>query len=181
MSSSDQLERWAKKHIGESFRGVFCSDELAKAGTALHRGRDHFERSIIFNYDPTTRPGSHWIAIRITPTTLEYFDSYGQKPDAADDVLRDRTHFLEFCEQHAPRGTWTYNQLDLQALDSGTCGHYCLWFCKNGPPDPKNTDWLPIFEAGGQPPTVKNPMGLRRVDQTAAARRDAEITRLVRL
>lgn len=183
MTSSTQLEEWGHRHIGPGFLGVFMSDETAAASSALWNARRQpGPKSLIFNYDPRSKGGSHWVAVRIDESGfLDWIDSYGLAPDADDKVLRDKTKFRQWCEAESRHGRWAWNQLDLQSIEGTTCGQYSLWSCLHGMPDPRNPAWAPVFEAGGeQPPVIKNGLlGLRKVNQHAAKLRDEEIKRLV--
>ena len=185
MTSANELEEWARKNIDwkdrEEFVGVFMADQLADASAALRRSGARV-KSLIFNYDPAGKPGSHWVAARITPRELEWFDSYGQRPDGDDPVLRDRTQFTRWCEKNAPRGLYKYNTLDFQALESAVCGQYALWFCKHGLPDADSPAWRPFYtQPGFIPQHVKGLPSLWRQDQTVAKARDDLIRELVQI
>lgn len=157
------------------------SDQLADAARALHRSPAE-ERSVIFNVDPSNKLGSHWVAARLTPSTLEWFDSYGLPPDGDDPVLHDRTHFREWCERLAPRGGYEWNHLDFQALSSAVCGQYALWFCRHGLPDADHPAWRSFYQLPGAfPHRIRGLSGLWRQDQSVAAARDGIIRELVRL
>jgi hypothetical protein len=184
MTTADQLEGWARQNIDDGrraeFVGVYMSDQLADASAALRKSSAH-TRSLIFNYDPAGKPGSHWVGVRITPSKLEWFDSYGQRPDADDGVLRDRTGFRAWCEKNSPRGYFLWNSLDFQALDSAVCGQYALFFCKNGLPDASNPAWKPFRQLPWTTPESRGIKGLPSVNQEAAKARDDLIRELVRL
>jgi len=97
----------------KSFLGVFPSD-LLTSHSILQAG------SIIINTDPSTKRGSHWLAIRFEPRSSYsyYFDSYGNPasvPSIQEFIRRNST----VCQ---------YNTVQLQGPTSTICGHYCCLF-----------------------------------------------------
>ena len=129
MSTTSQLENWAEKNIS-NFYGVYSADTLPNPQDITPLG------SIIVNYDTHDKPGSHWVAIIITQNSVDWFDSFGMKPDADDLILGHKTYFHRWLKELCQRlgiKSYSYNTADLQALSGKTCGHYSLWFCKNGP------------------------------------------------
>lgn len=149
MSSDAQLAEWARENVdapGESqFVGVFMSDEVHMAENALWQSRARF-KSVIFNYDPRGKAGTHWVAARFERSGPgEWFDSYGTPPDWDDKILHDNTHFRDFMKRMSTRGVFSANTIDLQAIETNVCGHYALWFCKHGMPDRKNKAWRALL------------------------------------
>ena len=70
----------------------------------------------VLNSDPSTSPGSHWVAVyHSTPHSLEFFDSFGFAP--ADLGFHFDTSF------HV-----TQNKTQVQSLNSKVCGEYCIYF-----------------------------------------------------
>jgi len=117
MASGEELNNMCAKIPG--FLGVFASDDLPyprpKTGC------------LIVNYDPKTKKGSHWCAMRFHKySPSEYFDSFGLKPDQADRIVHDKTNFNEYL------GPFVYNMFDFQNIHDDTCGYYCVLFCKYG-------------------------------------------------
>lgn len=184
MTSASQLEDWARHNVDDGHRaefvGVFMADQLAEASAALRHSAAR-ARSLIFNYDPAGKPGSHWVGVRVLPNKLEWFDSYGQRPDADDGVLHDRTGFRAWCEKNAPRGIYQWNSLDFQALDSAVCGQYALYFCQHGLPDADNPAWEPFHRLPWTIPRTRGVMSLPAVNQEAARARDQLIRELVHI
>ena len=64
MSSTSQLELWAVKNIS-NFLGVYPADKLPKTIKA--------PCSLIFNYDTSNLPGSHWVAVWIKKHNIYWF------------------------------------------------------------------------------------------------------------
>lgn len=91
------------------FKGVFASDKLPH--TKVKR-----PSCFIINTDPSTKPGTHWVAIYFpNKGKPEYFDSFGLKPkikSILSFISRDNKGF-------------TYNRKQLQNVFSTVCGNYC--------------------------------------------------------
>jgi hypothetical protein len=80
----------------------------------------------------------HWVSLFVSkeqPNTLEFFDSYGLKPDSElkliPDYFRERSgqskpHLTYLIEQSSDWKTLLYNELDLQSMrkDTNTCGRW---------------------------------------------------------
>ena len=136
MSTTAQLERWATKHPplyhNAAFLGVFASDCLPDPETTATRA----PAALVVNYDPNDLPGSHWCSVIITRGVVCWFDSYGLPPDAPDLLIGHETHFrgwLTAVCRLLGLAHFSSNQSDLQSLGESTCGHWALFFLKNGP------------------------------------------------
>ena len=75
-------------------------------------------RAYVVNLDNDDQPGSHWVAIWIGCAGAEYFDPIGLPP-----LFTDIEQFMDKAS-----GQWTYNDAELQSVDSDVCGHYCLFY-----------------------------------------------------
>jgi len=90
-----------------NFLGVFASDRLPTLITS-------FPSCLVANTDPHNQPGTHWVAFNfISPTELEFFDSFGMHPFVYGFNLDYKVHF---------------NEHQIQSFDSAVCGHYCIYF-----------------------------------------------------
>lgn len=91
------------------FQGVFASDKLPKLKVKK-------PSCFIINTDPSSKPGTHWVAIYFPKKgSAEYFDSFGFKPK-----IKSITNFLTAnCKRY------TYNKIQLQNIFSTVCGNYC--------------------------------------------------------
>lgn len=103
-----------------SFHGVFAADQLPV--------RVSLPSAVIANTDESVKDGQHWTAFYINEHREgEFFDSYGLRPSVAQ-----HKHFLD---RNAV--LWFYNDVQLQALNSTVCGHYCAVYlalrCRNIP------------------------------------------------
>ena len=131
MSTTTQLESWAAKNIPH-FLGVFSADTLPEPANVARAA----PTVLIVNYDPHGMPGSHWVACRIRRHEVEWFDSFGLAPDADNLILGHKTRFKEWLAEvcgHLGLKAFNYNTADIQAISASTCGHYALWFSRNGP------------------------------------------------
>jgi hypothetical protein len=91
-----------------NFRGVFPSDRLPNRP----------KRGIyIVNFDPSHKPGIHWVAINVLNSKrAEYFDSYAFPPSVADII-----NFLKAFKV-------VENSVRLQNYQSDLCGEYCCLY-----------------------------------------------------
>lgn len=68
------------------------TDELCKINLKklINKGKKYI--GVVFNLDPHTKGGSHWIAMfcNIPKKTINYWDSYGYKPPTEVKILMDR-------------------------------------------------------------------------------------------
>lgn len=91
------------------FKGVFSCDKLPKykiKKTACY----------IINTDPSSKPGTHWVAIFFPKKGYaEYFDSFGFEPK-----IKSIIKFIMNNSSH-----YTYNKKQLQNIFSSVCGNYC--------------------------------------------------------
>ena len=92
------------------FDGVFASDRLPSLCDS--------KTAMVVNIDPYNSPGSHWVCMYIENGKGEFFDSYGEYPYVHS--------FINFLNRNCK--SWTFNRVDLQAIDSDVCGHYCIHF-----------------------------------------------------
>lgn len=99
-------------HVSRMFLGVYASDTLPRSIT-------HLPALIIVNTDVISKPGTHWQAIFIGKDRRgEFFDSYGLPPFV--------THHINFLNKMCI--SYRYNTRDLQAINSTTCGEYCVMY-----------------------------------------------------
>lgn len=102
-----QIERILKQdfYVNPTFHGVCAIDTLP-----------HFEYgSCVFNTAPSTKKSGHWIALYVTDSTVEYFDSYGREPSRS---LKRRWW----------NKLWCSNVVPLQSPLSAVCGQYCIYY-----------------------------------------------------
>ena len=93
----------------KTFSGVFAADELPEIIDASPCG-------FVANTDPSTEPGTHWLAFYY-PSRGErgFFDSYGYPPD-------------NYGEAFKLYGVETWNKRKIQSSWSTVCGQYCIFY-----------------------------------------------------
>ena len=101
-----------------NFIGVFAQDQLEhliiKSATI----------SFVVNFDFSNQTGSHWIAIKISKSSLEIFDSLGFSKSSWDKKPKILIKFLlQFKDSHK-----IFITPQLQAEQSILCGVYCIFF-----------------------------------------------------
>jgi hypothetical protein len=104
--------------------GVFPADLLPKIKIKK------LPAAIICNSDPSTLPGTHWLAIYLyknknkstTSCNAEFFDSFGRPPSHYSSFI---TQFLQLNASRV-----IYNTKQVQAPLTMTCGLHCLYFLK---------------------------------------------------
>jgi hypothetical protein len=150
-TTTEQLIAYHKRMRTPRFMGVFASDELPRnpVGSAL-----------ICNYDPSDRPGSHWVAMDFRGRgRADYFDSFGKAPGADNGVLHDKAPFADYMKRHAiaagAPGVW-HNSEDWQAYGDDQCGVWASFFLRFGRPrdegrwaDGVNPAWARFVSNGG--------------------------------
>ena len=77
-----------------------------------------FPSAYIFNFDPGTKPGLHWVEVYFhSNRTGEYFNSFGRPP------IREIEQFLNTYAEK-----WQYNRLQVQELYTTTCGQFSVFY-----------------------------------------------------
>src|SRR5271156_72479 len=96
-----------------NFLGVFAIDKVPRT---VDRKAGNVK--LIINLDPSTKPGSHWVAIWRRNGKSFYFDSFGRLPP---NILK---HWMM---QNSD--SWSYNTIRMQSpKDKTACGYLCLSF-----------------------------------------------------
>ena len=104
MTVSDLFERAVKNQI--PLRDVFMGDNIPK---------HWFPGGYICNLDKTGNPGTHYVAVWIERNQYPvYFDPFGAHPS--------------FEMHKALLPFYYYSAEDIQNINSGHCGEYCLAF-----------------------------------------------------
>lgn len=93
-------------HLNLPLVGIFARD---KVPTKRKPG------AYLVNLDDSSGNGTHWVAFKDTPRGITYFDSFGFPPPLS--VMR-----------YAGHNTIEYNAAQLQNVNSGVCGSFCLAF-----------------------------------------------------
>lgn len=91
------------------FKGVYACDNLPKFKVRK-------PSCFIINTDPSSLPGTHWVAIYFpTRGNAEYFDSFGLTPNIKS--------IKKFISNNSKK--YTHNNVQLQNIFSTICGNYC--------------------------------------------------------
>lgn len=98
-----------------SWGGVFAADALPPPSTR--------ETCYIVNSAPSSSKGEHWLAIRLLPDAIEFFDSYGQPP-CHYTLL---SMWLQDAMKQQPRRRLLYYRQRIQGPHA-YCGAYCFYF-----------------------------------------------------
>ena len=106
------------KHLQftKDFIGVYAEDQVS------HLSITTFPSSLIINLDPSYMRGSHWLAIRISRSSLEIFDPLGFQ------ILgwpRTPCHLLNFLRRWSCHRK-TFISPVIQSQSSVLCGFYCI-------------------------------------------------------
>jgi hypothetical protein len=83
---------------------------------------------IVFNTDPHTKSGAHWIAmfIDIPAQLIYFFDSAGAKPPKEVDILAER--IIEQGKENRIHFKYVQNAPNQHQHGTTECGMYCLFF-----------------------------------------------------
>ena len=131
--NGDQIEKFLAQSLActrTHFLGVFARDQLPTASK--------YPACFEANTDPISLPGTHWVEFfYVSPTHLEFFDSYGEPP-----------HFYNFSISNKIT-TLKSNSQPLQNLRTTVCGQFCIYYLFN---DPVACQWLESLALLDQPP-----------------------------
>ena len=94
------------------FAGVFPHDQLPNKLNPGEFG--------VINLDDAVGPGTHWVGFFSDKKNINYFDSFGVRPD-------DRT--IKYLKTR--KLPILYNTSDLQKIESKRCGWYVRYFLKS--------------------------------------------------
>jgi len=102
--------------------GTCIIDEMCKLDLHKMKKAGTEKIGICFNFDPHTKPGSHWVSamIDLRENIIYYYDSYGKGPPPEINT------FFEKCKQQGIKKI-TFNDIRHQRKMS-ECGMYCIYF-----------------------------------------------------
>ena len=106
----------------KDFIGVYAEDQVS------HLSITTFPSSLIINLDPSYMRGSHWLAIRISRSSLEIFDPLGFQILSWPRIPCHLLNFLRRWSSHRK----TFISPVIQSQSSVLCGFYCIAyiFCR---------------------------------------------------
>ena len=107
--SNIQIDRIARSIPG--YGGCYAKDQIPRSAAP---------RWYIVNMQNHTGGGTHWVLLyNCRPSSVIYFDSYGEVPPTEVQRFMDRTRKRQYI-----------NQEEVQQLNSDWCGWYCLTVAK---------------------------------------------------
>lgn len=112
MTTNTELLTLAKVLNIKNFLGVICRDEFKN----LPKMEADAESTGIYNFNDSSKPGSHWAAWYRNKNNWYHFCSYGSDPCL---------ELKEYAKQ-SPIKTHTYK---LQGWEDTNCGEWCILFC----------------------------------------------------
>src|SRR5271154_323152 len=82
----------------------------------------HNNFAYIVNSDPSSKPGTHWLALYQNPKdkSIEFFDSFGM---SFEYYGVNFTEFIMNCNRNVK-----ISNRHIQSLHGTTCGEYCVYF-----------------------------------------------------
>ena len=116
--------------LDEGFAGGCVYEPLCKFNLSYYLNNKRQKKDkigIIFNLDPHTKGGSHWVAlfINLVENYIFYFDSNGDKIPKKIKILKDR--IVDQASKLNIDLKFYENNVEHQLKD-GQCGMYCLYF-----------------------------------------------------
>jgi hypothetical protein len=120
---SSEIEKMMQPFHKYGFKGVISLDQIQSLITKVHQGE---YVSFIMNLDPSSKPGSHWVAVYINPNeSLEYFDSFGRDPPPSfnKDILQliNKIKPTIYLKEKI-------NRIVFQSTSSQECGFFAMKF-----------------------------------------------------
>lgn len=117
------IEKLMQQYGKKGFVGVYSVDKLNKVPVDASKNSISF----IMNTMPSDVKFGHWIAIYLTPNTLEYYDPLGAEPNEL--FMKNIKHVLD---------KWTntplqfkINRIRYQRTNSNNCGYFSMHFLVN--------------------------------------------------
>ena len=97
------------------FTGFISPDKTIKI--------ESFPALVIINTDESTGSGEHWcVGFYSTKTVCEFFDPFGFPPKNQISGYNLTPSLFKNCNKIF------FNKKQVQALNSSTCGHHCIYF-----------------------------------------------------
>src|SRR5690606_606315 len=120
--NTGQLNWLMRPYVNKGYLGAIPSDQVKNLEP---RNGDN---TFIMNLDTSDGPGSHWVAVFVSPKkdrTVEYYDSYAKGP--SKQFMKD---IKTFVEKMSPETYLKFkvNKIKHQSRSSKRCGyHSCLF------------------------------------------------------
>jgi hypothetical protein len=121
--SEDEINKVMKKY--KYYYGTIASDEISSKIKPVIKKTKPI--GFIMNLDKRSKPGSHWIAIFISPksASVEYYDSFGREPQKhVTKQLKDLVDSLNLPVLYK----FKVNKVKHQTDNSNLCGFHSMKF-----------------------------------------------------
>jgi len=121
---NDEIEQLMRKHSKQGFKGVYSLDEIQN----IPFNTNDKKISFIMNTQPSYVKMGHWVSIFITPTTLEYYDPFGEEPPK-----KFLKVILPKLKMWMPNNLFQFkiNRIKFQRNNSNNCGYFAMQFLTN--------------------------------------------------
>jgi hypothetical protein len=113
MTTNYDLQNMADVLGIKNFRGVICRDEFKTLLPALEN------ETGIYNFNDSSKPGSHWASWCKRGNNWYHFCSYGSDP-----CLELKEYHMNERKENIMSHTYR-----LQDWDETSCGEWCILFC----------------------------------------------------
>jgi len=118
-TNTDQLLKVLNKLFPKYSNHVVALDELKKLEPKMGQ-------NIIINFDKSTGPGIHWVAVTIREEAYAvFYDSFAVEPH------REILQFMKKAQSKGIVRDTVMNTHQVQTFKQSACGWYCLYFMNN--------------------------------------------------
>jgi len=116
-----EIEHLMRKYKKKGFKGVYPIDHLNK----IPFKRSDKVVTFVMNTSPSNVKEGHWVAIRMDPDTLEYYDSFGEKPPK-----KFVKAMKQLMKKWSPENLIQFkiNRVKFQRSNSDNCGYFAMKF-----------------------------------------------------
>ena len=113
----DELDKVAKKEFGNKFQGVYAVNEQFKPTNGKY---------YIINTDTKDSSGEHWVAIKLAPKKLYFYDSFSRDAKKITPILLKRFKNRQIIQ--ADQKDTEQMPVDKDGKRTEICGVLCLSF-----------------------------------------------------
>lgn len=143
---SDEIDEIMKPLESKGYMGTIASDEIP---TLVPNAKPRM--SFIMNLDPSTKKGSHWVAVYIDARnhgdqSIEYYDSFADDPPKR--FMEDIKLLIDKIEPETYL-KFKVNKIVQQRADSDSCGWFAMRFLMdryNGVPFKEATPYSEVLQ-----------------------------------
>ena len=108
----------------KNFKGTYALDQVQDI--KINKSDPYF--SFVMNTEPIKVPSGHWVSWFITPTTIEYYDSFGEDPNS-----ESLEKVFKLTNQYRPNNKYQVkiNRIKYQRNNTQNCGWFAMKFIKD--------------------------------------------------